>query len=90
MKWGLIGASTIAAEYVIGANRSQDFEIASVRSGDATRGDAYAKRHAIPDSTNDLQQMLCDPEIGYVFISTTNEKHHPQSMAAIAAGKHVL
>ena len=90
MKWGLIGASTIASEYVIGAIRSQGFEIASVMSGDATRGDAYAKRHAIADSTTDLQQMLDNPEIGAVYISTTNEKHHPQAMAAIAAGKHVL
>src|SRR5687767_1132931 len=90
MKWGLIGASTIASEYVIGAIRCQDFEIASVMSGDARRGVAYAERHAIPDSTTDLQQLLANPEITAVYISTTNEKHYPQAMAAIAAGKHVL
>ena len=31
-----------------------------------------------------------DPEIDAVYISTTNEKHFEQAMAAIAAGKHVL
>ena len=61
-----------------------------VHSGDATRGAAYAERHAIPDSTTDLQQMLGNPEIGAVYISTTNDKHHPQAMAAIAAGERVL
>ena len=29
-------------------------------------------------------------DIDAVYISTTNEKHFPQAMAAIAAGKHVL
>jgi 1,5-anhydro-D-fructose reductase (1,5-anhydro-D-mannitol-forming) len=90
MTWGLIGASTVASEYVIGAIRSQGFEIASVMSGDAARGADYADRHAIPGSTTDLHEMLGNPEIDAVYISTTNERHHPQAMAAIAAGKHVL
>jgi 1,5-anhydro-D-fructose reductase (1,5-anhydro-D-mannitol-forming) len=90
MAWGLIGASTIASEHVIGAIRSQGLEIASVMSGDAARGADYAKRHAIPGSTTDLHELLGNSEIGAVYISTTNEKHYPQAMAAIEAGKHVL
>ncbi|TPE49537.1 Gfo/Idh/MocA family protein [Amaricoccus solimangrovi] len=90
MKWGLIGASTIASEYVIGAIRSQGDEIAAVMSGDAARGADYAARHGIPDSTTDLGGLLATPGVEAVYISTTNEKHHPQALAAIAAGKHVL
>ena len=45
---------------------------------------------ASPASTTDLDALLGDPAIDAVYISTTNEKHHPQAMAAIAAGKHVL
>ncbi len=90
MNWGLIGASTIASEYVIGATKSQGFEIASVMRGDAARGTDYADRHAIPGSTTDRLEMLASTEIDAVYISTTNEKHYPQAMAAITAGKHVL
>ncbi len=90
MKWGLIGASTIASEHVIGAIRSQGFEIAAVMSGHAAHGADYAARHAIPVSTTDLHEVLGDSGIDAVYISSTNEKHHPQAMAAIAAGKHVL
>jgi 1,5-anhydro-D-fructose reductase (1,5-anhydro-D-mannitol-forming) len=90
MKWGLIGASTIASEYVIGAIRAQGHEVESVLSGDSGRGADYAARHGIPASGTNLNALLDSREIDAVYISTTNEKHHPQAMAAIAAGKHVL
>ena len=90
MNWGLIGASTIASEYVIGAIRAQGHDLVSVMSGDAARGHAYAGRHGIPASTTSLDELLSSDGLDAVYISTTNEKHHPQALAAIAAGKHVL
>ena len=79
MKWGLIGASTIASEYVIGAIRAQGHEVVSVLSGDPGRGADYAARHDIPESTTDLDALLANPGLEAVYISTTNEKHHPQA-----------
>ena len=90
MIWGLVGASTIASEFMIGAIRAQGHSIACVLSGDAARGAAYAARHDIPASTTDLAELLATEELDAVYISTTNEKHHAQALAAIAAGKHVL
>ena len=90
MIWGLVGASTIASEFMIEAIRAQGHSIACVLSGDAARGAAYAARHDIPASTTDLAELLATEELDAVYISTTNEKHHAQALAAIAAGKHVL
>jgi 1,5-anhydro-D-fructose reductase (1,5-anhydro-D-mannitol-forming) len=91
MRWGLVGASTLASEYVIRAIRAQEGHgVKAVLSSDRVRGVEYAARHDIPESITDLKTLLTDPEIDAVYISTTNEKHHPQAMAAIAAGKHVL
>lgn len=90
MNWGLIGASTIASEHVIGAIRAHDGDIVNVLSGDEHRGARYAERHAIPASTTDLEALLATPALDAVYVSTTNDKHYPQAMAAIAAGKHVL
>ncbi|MEM9430133.1 MAG: Gfo/Idh/MocA family oxidoreductase [Pseudomonadota bacterium] len=91
MKWALIGASTIASQHMIDAIRAQDGnEVVSVLSSNAARGEAYAAEHGIPTATTDLDALLADPRVDAVYISTTNEKHHPQAMAAIAAGKHVL
>jgi 1,5-anhydro-D-fructose reductase (1,5-anhydro-D-mannitol-forming) len=91
MQWGLIGASTIAAEHVIRAIRAQPgHAIKTVLSSDRRRGAEYAAQHDIPASTTDLDALLAEPDVDAVYISTTNEKHFPQTMAAIAAGKHVL
>lgn len=91
MNWGLIGASTIAAEHMIGAIRaSTGNTVSAVLSSDAARGAAYAERHGIGRAETDLDTLLADESLGAVYISTTNEKHFAQAMAAIAAGKHVL
>ncbi len=91
MKWALVGASTIAAQHMIRAVRAQEGnDIARVVSGSATRGAEYAREHGIPASGTDLDEALADPSVDAVYISTTNEKHLPQAMAAITAGKHVL
>jgi 1,5-anhydro-D-fructose reductase (1,5-anhydro-D-mannitol-forming) len=91
MKWVLAGASTIAAQYVIGAIRAQEgCDVTHVVSGSAARCRDYASEHGIAAFGTDLDAALADPAIDAVYISSTNEKHFPQAMAAIAAGKHVL
>ena len=91
MNWGLIGASTIASQHMIGAIRAQaGNEVTAVLSSDDARGKDYADRHGIAQAFTDLDAILSAPAIDAVYISTTNEKHHPQAMAAIAAGKHVM
>ena len=90
MKWGLIGASTIASQFMIDAIRAQnDNIVASVLSSDQARGSRYAKDHGIATAHTDLSALL-EQDVDAVYISTTNEKHFPQAMAAIEAGKHVL
>ncbi|MCU4651386.1 Gfo/Idh/MocA family oxidoreductase [Roseibacterium sp. SDUM158016] len=89
MRWGLIGASNIAASHMMGAIRANGGEIASVLSSSAERARSYADDNGIPDGFADLDALLAG-DIDAVYISTTNEKHFAQAMAAIAAGKHVL
>lgn len=89
-RWGLIGASTIAREWVIGAIRAAGGDVVSVMSSDAARGSAYAAENSIARSVNSLEALLADPEIDAVYISTTNELHCPQALAAARAGKHIL
>lgn len=91
MRWALIGASTIADQFMIPAIRAQDNgEILIVVSGSAERAASYAADHGIPASGADLSEALSDSRIDAVYISSTNEKHLPQAMDAIDAGKHVI
>ncbi|MQV99669.1 gfo/Idh/MocA family oxidoreductase [Sinorhizobium medicae] len=90
IRWGLIGASTIAREWVIGAIRASGGEVVSVMSSSAERGQAYAAENGIGRSVTSLDELVGDQDVDAVYISTTNELHHGQALAAIRAGKHVL
>jgi 1,5-anhydro-D-fructose reductase (1,5-anhydro-D-mannitol-forming) len=89
MRWTLIGASTIAGEHVIGAIRATGGRIDEVVSTSPERAAAFAAMHGIPGHGTDLAAALAAPGDA-VYISSTNEKHRDQALAAIAAGRHVL
>ncbi|WP_095199409.1 Gfo/Idh/MocA family protein [Mesorhizobium carmichaelinearum] len=90
VKWGLIGASTIARQFMINAIRAQaDGKIAAVMSSSPERAQAYAVENNIPLAVSTLDELLGE-DIDAVYISTTNELHLEQALAAIKAGKHVL
>jgi 1,5-anhydro-D-fructose reductase (1,5-anhydro-D-mannitol-forming) len=89
VKWGLIGASTIARQFMIGAIRASDGEVAAVMSSSAERAASYARENGIPAAFSTLDAILA-ADIDAVYISTTNELHLEQALAAAKAGKHVL
>jgi 1,5-anhydro-D-fructose reductase (1,5-anhydro-D-mannitol-forming) len=90
IRWGLIGASTIARQFMISAIRAHgDGEIAAVMSSSPERAMAYAGENDIPLAVSTLDALL-GADIDAVYISTTNELHLEQTLAAIKAGKHVL
>ncbi|MCP2046568.1 Gfo/Idh/MocA family protein [Paenarthrobacter histidinolovorans] len=89
LKWGLIGASDIAATRVIDAIRSSGGHIEGVVSGSAGRADDFAAQHGLHFATTDLDELL-GWDIDAVYISSTNDKHYDQACRALRAGKHVL
>ncbi|WP_256751454.1 Gfo/Idh/MocA family protein [Mesorhizobium sp. Mes31] len=90
VRWGLVGASTIARQFMINAIRAQsDGEIAAVMSSSPERATAYARENGIPAAVSTLDALL-KSDIDAVYISTTNELHLEQALAAARAGKHVL
>lgn len=91
IRWGLIGASTIAREWMIGAFRDQpDGDVVAVMSSSAERARAYAAENGIAKAYDSVASLLADPGVDAVYISTTNELHRDQAIAAARAGKHVL
>jgi 1,5-anhydro-D-fructose reductase (1,5-anhydro-D-mannitol-forming) len=89
--WGVIGASTIGREWMVPAiNAQPDSMVAAVASSNPERGHRYAQDLGIPKAYTSVADLLADPAINAVYISTTNEWHEPQALAAVDAGKHVL
>jgi 1,5-anhydro-D-fructose reductase (1,5-anhydro-D-mannitol-forming) len=91
LRWGLIGASTIGREWMFPAIGAQpDSMVAAVASSSPERARRYAEELGIPNAFTSAADLLAEPTIDAIYISTTNEWHEPQALAAVAAGKHVL
>jgi 1,5-anhydro-D-fructose reductase (1,5-anhydro-D-mannitol-forming) len=91
VRWGLIGASTIAREWMAPAIEAQsDSCVVAVASSDAERGKHFATELGTPKAHTSVDNLLADPDVDAVYISTTNELHEPHALAAAAARKHIL
>jgi 1,5-anhydro-D-fructose reductase (1,5-anhydro-D-mannitol-forming) len=89
--WGVIGASTIGRDWMVPAISAQpDSRVAAVASADPERGRRYAEELSIPKAYSSVGDLIADPTLDAVYISTTNESHEQHALAAISAGKHVL
>jgi len=89
--WGLIGASDIADTRMIPAiNAQPDARVVAVVSAKGERARQLSASHAIPNAYDALEALLGDPAVDAVYISSTNERHLAQALAAARAGKHVL
>ena len=89
--WGLIGGSTIARQHMVRAIQAEPgSRIGWIASGCRVRAEEFATDSGISRATDRVGDVLADPEVTCVYISSTNEKHGAQTLAALAAGKHVL
>ena len=90
MRWGFIGASNIA-ERVIGSMRKMPGqELVAVCSGSAPRAKEFAAAQQLQVAHTDLAAFLAEGRFDAVYISSTNEQHCAQTIAALDAGCHVM
>jgi 1,5-anhydro-D-fructose reductase (1,5-anhydro-D-mannitol-forming) len=89
--WGFIGASDIAKTRMCEAiNGQADSFVAGVMSSNADRARQYAAENGIQAAYSSVDDLLADPSIDVVYISTTNERHKGEVLAVARAHKHVL
>jgi 1,5-anhydro-D-fructose reductase (1,5-anhydro-D-mannitol-forming) len=89
LRWGLIGASRIASQTMGPAIRAAGHELAAIYSRTPARAGELAAALDIPLATSTFHE-LWDADIDAVYISSTNDLHAEQTIAAARAGVHVL
>jgi predicted dehydrogenase len=91
LKIGVLGAARITKDALIKPARKVDgVEVVAIAARDRQRAAEAAAKHGIPNVLDSYEAMLADPEIDAVYIPTPNGLHGRWTLAAIAAGKHVL
>lgn len=91
LRWGVLGAADIAVHKVIPAIKaSREGRVDAIASRTEDRAKATAERLGIPKWFGSYQGLLEDPDIEAVYIPLPNHLHKEWTLAAAAAGKHVL
>ncbi|MGD0862572.1 MAG: Gfo/Idh/MocA family oxidoreductase [Candidatus Limnocylindrales bacterium] len=90
VRWGILGPGRIAARLMQDAGRGANFSVVAAGSRSPDRAAEFASRFGIARAYGSYEALLADPEVDAVYIGVPNSLHHPMTMLAIAAGKHVL
>jgi predicted dehydrogenase len=86
---GIIGSGDIAASHFRGYTHA-GVEVVAVCDSDSTRLAARQHEWEVEKGYLDYRDLLADPSVDAVSICTPNSSHHAITVAAAAAGKHVL
>lgn len=89
MRWGFIGASNIAERVIPSLRKIAGQELVAVCSRSASRAQQFAEQQGLASAHTDLRELLA-LGLDAVYISSTNEQHAAQTLAALDAGCHVL
>jgi predicted dehydrogenase len=87
----LVGAGNLARwHHLPNLKNTPGVSIRAVHSSSGTRGKSYALRFGAAYTTTEYEQILHDPDVDIVVITSRNQHHAKQSLAALQAGKHVF
>lgn len=85
----IIGTGFIGTVH-LWALRRLGVPVTGVLGSTGERGRARAAALGVPHAYGTLGDLLADPAVGLVHVTSPNEAHHPQVMAILAAGRHVI
>ena len=91
IRWGVLGNALIARACVMPAiEKSQNGRLLALASRHPETATAVVKKHQIPRLLDSYDALIADPDIDAIYIPLPNHLHHPYTLKALAAGKHVL
>jgi predicted dehydrogenase len=89
-----VGAAVIGTGFIgtvhVEALRRIGVDVRGVLGSTPERGAARAASLGVPAAYPSLEALLADPRVEVVHVTSPNDLHVAQTMAALAAGKHVI
>ena len=90
LRIGILGAARIAREGIIEPARALGHRVVAVAARSRERAEAFAAEHGVERVPDGYAALVADPEVEVVYNALVNSRHAEWSLAALAAGKHVL
>jgi predicted dehydrogenase len=91
LRWGIVGCGEVAVKKAGPSfQHTPGTRILAVTDARRERAEAFARQFSVERVYGTLEDLLADPEIDAVYLATPPAFHHPHTLAAAAAHKHVL
>ena len=90
LRWGLLAAGNIAAAFANGVRASKTGVLTAVASRSIEKANEFADRFDIAKRYSEYDDLLADPDIDAVYLSTPHPLHATWAVRTLDAGKHLL
>jgi predicted dehydrogenase/threonine dehydrogenase-like Zn-dependent dehydrogenase len=88
--FGIIGAGNFTVMTMLPALKKAKVPLVSIASAKGVSGTALAKKYSIAKSTTDYKQVIHDPEVLLVMITTRHNLHASMVVECLQNKKHVF
>ncbi len=91
LRWGLIATGNIARKFTTALDETDSGEVVACASRSHERAAAFARDFpGIQSVYGSYDELLADPDIDAVYLSTPHPMHERWAVKTIEAGKHLL
>ena len=90
MKLALLGPGRIAGTVAQALVATPEIECYAVASRDLARAEAFAEKFGFRKAYGSYEEMLSDPEVQLVYITTPHSLHYEQMLLCLEYGKNVI
>ena len=90
LNFGILSTSSIAPRFIAALREAGVGQIVALSSRTLEKAKEKAALWSIPTAYGSHKELLEDPNVNIVYISTVNALHYPWAKAALEHGKHVI
>jgi predicted dehydrogenase len=87
---GLIGPGFVAAHHIDAVRRLGDVDVVAIAGSSQSSAEKKAREYKVDRAYGDYRELIADPDVQVIHNTTPNYLHLPVTLAALAAGKHVV
>ena len=90
LRYGILSTSSIAPRFIAAVREAKAGDIVALSSRTLEKAKEKAEQWNIPTAYGSHEELLNDPNVDIVYISTVNSLHYRWAKAALESGKHVV
>jgi predicted dehydrogenase len=90
IRWGIIGCGKIADKFASDLKLTQNGILVAVASKDIIRAKKFGEKYNVSKAYGNYEELVKNPEVDAIYIATTHNFHHPNTLLCLEHQKAVL